>query len=175
MIRLMAALALGVWGLGWGFGASRAAAQSGELTEKLLSQTKFDYTKVKDKPVFKLLLEAQEGQVMVIVEEQSIGKDSKGNDMLSAFIWAEVLHTPANFKPPAAMLYKLAQANDGILFGSLGLVPHKDGTHSLYRNHRVLLKNCDGDELRAMVITVALGKLKYQKEFRGYLDSEGDR
>jgi hypothetical protein len=150
--------------------ADRAAAQSGDLTEKLLKEAKLDYKKVKE-GVFKLVIETKKGISVVIIEEKKVGwKDSKGNEVPYAYIYTEVLRTPTDFKPPVAMLAKLAQWNDRIRFGSLGLTKNEDGSHSLFRNGTIFLRNCDAEQLEDMVLMTHADKFLFQKEFAGFTE-----
>src|SRR5262245_62424140 len=101
--------------------ANTATAGPGEATEKLLKDAKLDYKKVKE-GVFKLVIETKAGISVVIIEEKKTSwKDSKGNDVLYAYIYTEVFSTPTDFKPPRDMLQKLADWNDRMRFSSLGL------------------------------------------------------
>jgi hypothetical protein len=168
MVRLIAAAALAALALGWG-ATGRAAAASGEATEKLLKESKFDYKKVKD-GVFKLVLEGKPGTAIVYVEERVLGKDRSGNEILFLYIYTEVLATPADFKVPAAMLAKLNDVNDRALFGNVSLVKNKDGSHALFRTTTSLLKNLDASQLVDLLSVTYFNKFDYEKAFRGFLD-----
>ena len=160
---------LTVWILGWG-GANTASAQTGETTEKLLKEAKLDYKKVKD-GVFKLIIETKQGISVIIIEEKKASwKDNKKNDVFYAYIYTEVLSTPTDFKPPTGMLSKIAEWNDRIRFGSLGLSKNQDGSYSLFRNGTIFLKNLESEQLEDMVYLTHNDKFLFAKEFRGFLD-----
>lgn len=153
-----------------GFSAGRAVAGPGDATEKLLKDSKLDYKKVKD-GVFKLVVETKQGISVVIIEEKKAGwADNKKHDVLYLFIYSEVLSTPTDFKAPAGMLSKIAELNDRIRFGSLGYSKNADGSHSMFRNATVFLKNLDDEQLADYVILTHLDKFVFQKEFRGFVD-----
>jgi hypothetical protein len=149
-----------------------ASAAPGEATEKLLKEAKFDYKKVKD-GVFKLVIESKAGISIVIIEEKKASwKDGKGKDVLYAYIYTEVLVTAADFKPPQAMLAKLADWNDRIRFGSLGLTKNADGSHSIFRNGSVFLKNLDAEQLEDMVYLTHNDKFLFAKEFKSFTEEK---
>ena len=171
MIKTIAAAVLTVWTLGWGLGADRAAAQPGAATEKLLTDAKLEYTKVKDKTgLYKLAIETELGLAFVYVEERSAGKDSKGNPILSAYIYAEVLRTPAEFKPSVAMLTKIADVNDKLHWGNLGLAKNKDGSYTMFRNSCFFLKNLDAELVKDCILMVHGDKFGYKKAFEGFVE-----
>lgn len=149
-----------------------ATAAPGDTTEKLLKDAKLDYKKVKD-GVFKLVIESKAGISIVIIEEKKASwKDSKGKDVLYAYIYTEVFVTGANFKPPEAMLAKLADWNDRIRFGSLGLTKNSDGSYSVFRNGSVFLKNFDAEQLEDMVYLTHNDKFLFAKEFKSFLEEK---
>jgi hypothetical protein len=149
-----------------------ATAAPGDATEKLLKDAKLDYKKVKD-GVFKLVIESKAGISIVIIEEKKASwKDSKGKDVLYAYIYTEVFVTGATFKPPEAMLSKLADWNDRIRFGSLGLTKNSDGSYSVFRNGSVFLKNLDAEQLEDMVYLTHNDKFLFAKEFKSFLEEK---
>jgi hypothetical protein len=169
MTRAVVIGILTVWTLGWG-SVNHAAAQTGDATEKLLKEAKLEYKKVKD-GVFKLVIETKQGISVVIIEEKKASwKDNKKNDVLYAYIYTEVLSTPTDFKPPTGMLSKIAEWNDRIRFGSLGLSKSSDGSYTLFRNGTIFLKNLEGEQLEDMVFLTHNDKFLFAKEFRGFLD-----
>jgi hypothetical protein len=120
-----------------------------------------------------VVVESKQGTSVVVIEEKKAGwKDAKGNDVLYAYLYAEVLSTPADFKPPAAMLLKLGDWNDRIRFGSLGLSKNEDGTYTLFRNGTMFLKNADGEQLADMVYLTHNDKFLFHKEFRGFTEEK---
>jgi hypothetical protein len=171
MSRLTAVvLSLAVLGSDWG--TDRAAAATGDATEKLLKDAKLDYKKVKE-GIFKLIVDGKQGVTVVILEEKKAPwKDSKGNEVLYVYMYCQVLATPKDFKPPTAMLGKLADWNDRIRFGSLGLSKNEDGTYSLYRNTTMFLKNADGEQMEDLVLILHSDNFTFQKEFRGFVKEE---
>lgn len=153
-------------------GTRTATAAPGDATEKLIKEAKFDYKKVKE-GVFKLVIESKAGISIVIIEEKKASwKDSKGRDVLYAYIYTEVCITATDFKPPMAMLTKLADWNDRIRFGSLGLTKNADGSHSVFRNGSVFLKNLDAEQLEDMVYLTHNDKFLFAKEFKPFIEEK---
>lgn len=171
MSRLtLAAFILGI--VGWNWMAGTAMADPGDATEKLLKNAKLDYKQIKP-GVFKLVIESKQGISIIIIEEKKASwKDTKGSDVLYAYIYTEVLNTKADFKPPVAMLTKLADWNDRIRFGSLGLSKNKDGSYSLFRNGTIFLKNLEGEQMEDMVYLTHNDKFLFNKEFKPFLEAE---
>lgn len=170
MRRVLLTVAFAVFGLLAITGDASAAP--GEVTEKLLKEAKFDYKKVKD-GVFKLVIESKAGISIVLIEEKKASwKDVKGRDVLYAYIYTEVFVTATDFKPPPAMLTKLADWNDRIRFGSLGLAKNADGSHSVFRNGSVFLKNLDAEQLEDMVYLTHNDKFLFAKEFKSFLEEK---
>ena len=169
MVRVIVAVVLGVGAFGWG-AADRAVAQDGAALEKALKETKLDYKKVKD-GVFKVIIDEKPGLAVVYLEEKVLGKDRKGKDILFIYLYTEVLNTPTDFKPPVAMLSKLNDWNDKIVFGTISLAKNKDGSSVLLRNGTILLKNLDSEQLVDMISLAYFDKFRFQKEFRGFLDA----
>lgn len=168
MTRLIAAAVLSVAVLG--FNADRAAADPGDATEKVLKDSKLDYKKLKE-GVFKVIVETKDGiSSIVLVEQKSGWADAKKNDVLHVYIFTPVLTTPTDFKLPTGMLTKLAEENDRVRFGGLALLKNKDGSHLVFRRATVFLKNMDGDQLADYVYIAHFDRLRYQKEFKGFLD-----
>lgn len=169
MTRLIAAAVLTAGVLGW-VAPGRALAANGEVTEKLLKSTKLDYKKVKD-GAFKLVIDEKPGIAVIYVEEKVLGKDRAGNELLYVYIYTEVFNTATDFKPPTAMLTKINEVNDRILFGSLSLAKNKDNSHSMFRNCTGLLKNMEAEQLVDLISMAYFDKFRYQKDFRGFLEA----
>ncbi|MDB5309214.1 MAG: hypothetical protein JWO38_3416 [Gemmataceae bacterium] len=169
--RLVAAVVLVGWSAGlWGGNTAAAQPPVGERTEQLLKDAKLDYRKAKD-GVYRVVVEGKNGTSVIVVEEKKASwKDNKGNDVLYAYLWCEILPLGNDFKPPPPMLLRLAELNDRIRFGSVGISKNPDGASSLYRNGTLFLRGADGEQMADMVFISHGDRLNFQKEFRGFVD-----
>lgn len=168
MTRLIAAAVLSVALVG--FVTERAAADPGDATEKVLKDSQLDYKKVKE-GVFKVIIETKEGTSSIVILEQKAGwADAKKNDVLNIYIYATVVTTPADFKPPTGMLTKIVEGNDRIRFGALGMFKGQDGSYTVFRKSMVFLKGLEGDQLADYVYVAHYDRLQFQKELKGFLD-----
>lgn len=158
-------------GLATTVGAGRAAAQSpvGTTTEGLIKATGLAHQKIKD-GLFKVFIDSSSGQSVIIIEEKKAPwKDNSGKEVVYAYLWCQVIPLPAEFKPPTAMLTQLAEMNDRIRFGSLGIGKNPDGTGAVYRNATMFLKNSDAEELSDYIYISHNERLSAEKALRGYL------
>jgi hypothetical protein len=146
------------------------SAAVGATTERLLKEAKLDYRKLKD-GAFRVLIESKGEITPVVVEERKARwKDNKGNDVLYAYIWCEVVSMPADFKAPNAMLMRLAELNDKVVFCSIGIGKNPDGGMSVYRNSSVFLRTADAEELSDLLAMAHFDRVAWRKEFRGFVE-----
>jgi hypothetical protein len=122
--------------------AAKAAAQSPTL-EGLIKAAELTSFKLNN-GMYKVLLSPGTGSqvVPVILREGSLG--SSGVKIV--YLWACVLEVPEGFKHPAAMLKKLADANDNIVIGRLS-VNAKNG--NVFYNSGFWLRTADEKTLLA--------------------------
>ena len=151
------------------FGSAGAAMAQGATTEALLKDSKLDYKVIKP-GLYRIVLETQEGISTIGVEEVKLPwKDSKGNEQFYAQIFTVVAAAPADFKASTAMLGRLAELNDGIRFGSVGMSKEKDAVR-FYRNSSMFLRNAGADQLADMIVVMHYDKFRLQKELKGFID-----
>jgi hypothetical protein len=144
------------------------AADKGDVLENRLKAAKLEYRKVKD-GVFRVLVEVKGEITAVIVEEKKAPwKDATEKDALYAFLWTEVMQFPADFKPPPAMLSRLAELNDRCRFGSIGLSKTPEGNPAVYRNMSFFLKGSDAEQLTDYVYMMHNEKAAVKKELKGF-------
>ncbi|MFO0824638.1 MAG: hypothetical protein U0792_16230 [Gemmataceae bacterium] len=99
-------------------------------------------------------------------------QDANKNDVLNIYIFTPLLTTPADFKAPTGMLTKIMDVNNQIRFGAISLLKNQDGSQTLYRGGMVFLKNLDGDQLADHVYIAHFDRIRYQKEFKGFVDGQ---
>jgi hypothetical protein len=168
---LLAVLAAGIWTV---FPTSRAADAGqapGEQLEGLLKQLGLTYFKVSP-TAFKLVIELQDNETVIIIAEATRlpWKDRKENPVDLATVNSKLFGPlPKDFKPPAAMLMKIADINDRLPHGSLSMTKSKDGEFYVFRNASFLLRTADADTLfeylRQMVAARDL-----RKQLQGFVE-----
>jgi hypothetical protein len=97
------------------------AAPVSPTLERLLIATGLDYTRDKS-GFFKVVVSVEGETTLIIASEASLG-DGTNPDLKLATLVCPVVVVPKGFKHPAAMLKKIATANDAMLVGKLGVDP----------------------------------------------------
>ena len=147
--------------------ATRCAAQkpaTQATLEELLKQSKLDYTKTEG-GIFKVVVTDNENTALVLADEVSLG--DKG-DIKIARIMCQVVTVPKGFTYPTAMLKKIAETNDAMLIGKLGIA----GDAGVWYTSTFWLRNADSEILLNELALALYSVPEYRKELKPFVKEE---
>ena len=103
-----------------GFGSVNIEVIKDWDLKKLLDEAGLDYAHTKE-GLFKIILTSKGRSALVVAEEVTLYADDKGNPVKLVYFWTEVVSVPDGFKHPANMLRRIAEINDKLRVGNVGI------------------------------------------------------
>jgi hypothetical protein len=127
----------------------------------------------KERVFYKVTFEGG-GEVSVTVAEEYkpwAWKYKDGSQAQPIYLWTTIAPLPKDFKPPLAMLRKVAELNHRFVIGSISLVG--DG---IYHNCGFFRRNLDSDTLLFYVANLHHNRVAARKELLPFLqEAKGDK
>lgn len=148
-----------------GTAASVPKVATANSLESLLKESGLDYVKTKDGDC-KVLVSVGEQSIMVYAKEVSL--DAKEKYKL-IYMYSLVVEVPTGFKHPQAMLKKIAEINDGLLVGKLG-VNANDG--NVWYSSSLWLRTADTESLISELIQALINVPDFRKEIKPFVKEE---
>jgi len=141
-----------------------SAAGADKSLEGLLKEARFDYTH--DQEVYRITIEINGEATVILARERPLYKDQgTGKEVKLVLLWSNVAKLPEGFKPPLAMLQRMAQINDDLLIGNVSL-----GTDSGIRfNSSFWLATADKQILVHYLLVTHYTRLRLRKELLPYI------
>lgn len=132
--------------------------------EKLLKESKLDYTKGADGS-FKVWVSYQGETSEIQLCERQIGQDDSDPKTRIAFLYSMILPPPEGRRHPPAMLKKVAELNDRITIGRIGISEENGGT---YYNSSFWLSGATISILVHECAVAHFSRLEVRKILEGY-------
>ena len=97
------------------------AAGADKTLEGLLKEARIDYTHDQE-GLYRITIEINGEATVIVARERPLYKDQgTGKEVKLVLLWSNVAKLPEGFKPPLAMLQRMAQINDNLLIGNVSL------------------------------------------------------
>jgi len=141
-----------------------SAAGADKSLEGLLKEARIDYTH--NQEVYRITIEINGEATVIFARERPLYKDqATGQEVKLVLLWSNVAKLPEGFKPPLAMLQRMAQINDDLLIGNVSL-----GTDSGIRfNSSFWLPTADKQILVHYLLVTHYSRLNLRKELLPYI------
>lgn len=144
---------------------SAAKPAQGKSLEALLKEAEIDYTVDKDGG-YKVMMSDGENTCLLYVDEVADKEDQNFRYMRTVSI---VVQVPEGFKHPAAMLKKIAELNDTMILGRLGVSTE---TGNVYYRSTMWLRTADADQV-AIELSLPLYLIPgYRKDLKPFVKEE---
>ena len=101
---------------------------------------------------------------MIGAREVPLYKDKTGQEVKIVLLWSTVATLPEGFTPPLAMLQRMAEINDNMVIGNVGL---RDG--QINYSSSFWLRTADKDVLIAHLLFTHQIRLALRKELLHYI------
>jgi hypothetical protein len=158
---------------GRGGEAALAKAPAGPASkglEELLKETGLAYSRREDpasgQVLYRVTFEGG-GEVSVIVVTEPkpwTWKYKDGSAVRPIACWSTITPVPRDFRPPPAMLKKMAELNNRLPMGSIGL-----GNDAIFHNNGFFSRNLDGETLLFYLASAHFDRLNCRKELVPFL------
>jgi hypothetical protein len=158
-------IALAAVGLAAALGPSAAAAPgTAPVTlEGLLKASGLDYAKADEaEGVFKIVVTMDDETSLIIAQEAALSPDP---DHRLGQVFTLVVRMPEDVRPSQAMLKRMAELNDTLLVGKLGL-----GENSVFYISSFWLRNADGQTVMAEVALAHMIRSAARQELLPFLE-----
>jgi hypothetical protein len=153
-----------------GKGREAAADPANKSLEELLKDTGLAFSRREDgargQVLYRVTFEAG-GEVSVIVVTEPkpwTWKYKDGSAVRPIASWSTVSPLPKDFRPPPAMLKKMAELNNRLPMGSVGL-----GADAIFHNNGFFRRNLDGETLLFYLASAHFDRLNCRKELLPFL------
>ena len=163
IIGLIVAFGFVVTGQAQQAGAEKA--KPAKTLESLLKEAGFDYTKTKE-GTCKIFVTAGEQSAMVYADEVALGEKK---DTKLIYLYCLAVEVPSGFKHPIGMLKKIAEINDGLMVGKLGISPDTGG---VWYSSSLWLRTADADTLTSELALALFSVPEYRKELKPFVKEE---
>jgi hypothetical protein len=147
-----------------------APTAGSKTLEDLLKETSFVYKKLKD-GVFKVVAEGPDGETSVIIlqEKTAPWKNKDGSPIKYVMLYTSITPAiPKEQKLPPAMLSRLAELNDRLDLGNLGLNVGENGQWVFY-SAGFYLRQADSNLLEDYITMAHYRRLLARKELLPFL------
>lgn len=143
---------------------SPPTAGADKSLEGLLKEGDIGYIRNQE-GLFRIPLEDGGEATLIAAREVPIYKNREtGQEVKVVLLWSMVAALPEGFKPPVAMLQRLAQLNDGMVIGNVGL-----GGDRINYSSSFWLRTADKEVLIAQLQLTHKMRLELRKELLPYI------
>jgi hypothetical protein len=138
------------------------AATPSKSLEGLLKESGLDYVRTPE-GAYKILVSVEGEATLVVALERALGESE---DLKLVYLYCSVVEVPKGFKHPPAMLKKMAEVNDRLIVGKLGM---SGDTGDVFYNSSFWLRTADS---KILVMELALAhqlRAQLRKELLPFL------
>jgi hypothetical protein len=135
---------------------------------EMLRETKFPFTEVKE-GVYRVAVEVSGEVSMITIEQRTLNwKSRDGSPNLIASMYVQITPSlPKDFRVPPAMLMRMAELNDTLLFGGLSINGKEQ--KAVFYNSSLHLRTADSESLNEYLILAHSARLVAKKELTPFL------
>jgi hypothetical protein len=147
---------------------ARPAEKAGgeKSLEGFLRQANLTFAR-NEQGVYKFTVEIGDNALVMYGREVTMGNDRSGTPVKIIYMWTMVMTLPEDFRPPAAMLRRMAQINDQIYIGKVGLAER-----AVTLNTSFWLRTGDFRTFLDEILIANDSRNKIRKELLTYLSEE---
>ncbi|MGO9601280.1 MAG: YbjN domain-containing protein [Isosphaeraceae bacterium] len=137
--------------------AESSTNNSGRTLEGLLKEAGLDYSRTTDGQ-YRTALDIGGEASVITASEKHIGEQKV------AYLWCVVTTVPKEFRPTVAMLRRIAEMNNGLIIGNIGM-----DKQAIYYDSSFWLRTADERLLKDQLAVAHYTRLNLRKELLPYL------
>lgn len=125
---------------------------------------RLDYVYDTERQSFRILVSDQGEASLIIAKEKSFGDDDPNWKIV--YLYCVVIEAPKGFKHPEAMLKRMAELNDNMLVGKVGIT--EEG--NIYYDSSFWLRTADASILRQELAIAHMLRIALKKELLPFME-----